>query len=80
MSGLFGGGSSPSYPGQGAGILDGGMPKPKVVRMPTETDPSVLAAAQRLRSAALKRTGRMSTILTDQLNQTVGSSGSALGA
>ena len=78
MAGLFGGGSS--SPSSGGSILDGGLPKPKVVRMPTETDPSILEASKRARSAALKRTGRFSTILTDHLNQTVGSSGSALGA
>lgn len=78
MSGLFGGGGS--SPSPHAGILDGGLPKPRVVRMPTETDPSILEASKRLRENALKRTGRMSTILTDQLNRTVGSSGSSLGA
>lgn len=41
------------------------LPKPKVRRMPTETDPAVLAAAQRTRKAALERKGRLSTILTD---------------
>ena len=53
---------------------------PKPVRMPNETDPDVLAAAQRTRAAAMKRKGRLSTILTDQTMSTVGSSGSKLGA
>lgn len=53
---------------------------PKPVRMPTETDPDVLAAAQRTRAAALKRRGRLSTILTDQTQGVVGSSGTKLGA
>jgi len=56
------------------------MPEPRVVRMPTETDPSVLAAAQRTRDAAMKRRGRMSTIMTDNAQDMVGSSGMKLGA
>lgn len=55
-------------------------PQPKKVRMPTETDPDVLAAAQRTRANALKRKGRLSTILTDQTSSVVGSSGAKLGA
>lgn len=55
-------------------------PAPKVTRMPAETDPSIVQAAQRTRKAALARTGRQSTILTDALRDTVGSSGQALGA
>ena len=43
------------------------LPEPKVVRMPTETDPDILAAGQRTRKAALARKGRLSTILTDTL-------------
>lgn len=76
MAGLFGGDSAPTQ----SNPINMMLPKPKVVRMPTETDPSIVNAAQRARSMALKRTGRLSTILTDQLNRTVGSSGSALGA
>jgi hypothetical protein len=60
------------------------MPKPpeppRVVRMPTETDPSIVAAQQRTRAAAMRRAGRMSTILTDNTRETVGSSGQSLGA
>lgn len=56
------------------------LPEPKVIRQPTETDPSVLAASQRTRQAAMRRSGRLSTIMTDQLQGTVGSSGSKLGA
>ena len=35
-------------------------------RMPTPTDPEVLAAGRRTRAEALRRKGRLSTILTDQ--------------
>jgi len=69
---LFGGGS--------AGQMASQLPTPKAQRMPTETDPEVLAAAKRTRDAAMQRRGRMSTIMTDQLQSTVGSSGSKLGA
>jgi hypothetical protein len=69
MSGLF---SSPSIPPPPS------LPKP--VRMPTETDPSILDAAKRNRAAAYNRTGRLSTIMTDNLQNTVGSSGQKLGA
>jgi hypothetical protein len=48
--------------------------------MPTETDPSIDAAAQRMRENALRRSGRLSTILTDQTQETTGSSGQKLGA
>lgn len=71
----------------------GGMksPKPKeprVVRMPNEEDPELLAAAQRKKASDLQRQGRMSTILTSQNqdkagaggNPTIGSSGKSLGA
>jgi hypothetical protein len=53
------------------------LPEPRVVRMPTENDPNILAAAQRTREAAMKRRGRLSTIMTDS---DIGSSGSKLGA
>ena len=53
---------------------------PRVTRMPTETDPSIVTAAQRTRKAALARTGRLSTIMTDSTSDTVGSSGRTLGA
>lgn len=56
------------------------MPTPRVQRMPTETDPSILEAAKRTRRAALQRTGRLSTILTDQTGDAIGSSGQTLGA
>jgi hypothetical protein len=56
------------------------LPKPRVTRMPTETDPSILEAAKRTRKAAMMRSGRMSTIMTDNLQSTIGSSGSTLGA
>lgn len=54
-------------------------PPPKPVRMPTETDPEIQAASMRTRARALARSGRLSTILTDQTRDTVGSSGQALG-
>jgi hypothetical protein len=83
MSGLFGGGGGN---GGGGGVMQSiasmipSLPKPRVTRMPTETDPSVLAAARRTRQSALKSKGRLSTIMTDQTQDTVGSSGTALGA
>lgn len=55
-------------------------PAPKPIRMPTETDPAVLAAAERTRAAALQRQGRLSTILTDANRATTGMSGAKLGA
>jgi hypothetical protein len=68
MTNLF----KPKMPTQSA------LPEPKVVRMPTESDPNILAAAQRTREAMMKRRGRLSTIMTD--NSDIGSSGSKLGA
>ncbi len=53
---------------------------PPVTRVPTRTDPSVIAAGRKTRSAALSRFGRQGTILTDRINQTIGSSGLKLGA
>ena len=69
MSGLFGSPQSPSP-----------LPTPKVTRMPVETDPDILAAAQRTRKAALQRRGRLSTIMTDNTQSVIGSSGKSLGA
>lgn len=87
MSSLFGGGGGgASYIGTPTGTGDSAsrttaLPKPKVVRMPTDSDPSILAAAQRTRKAAMQRSGRLSTIMTDNLSGTdIGSSGRALGA
>ncbi len=68
MGGLF----SPDKPKQ--------PPAPKPVRMPVESDPSVRAAAERTRQAAMMRQGRLSTIMTDQTKATTGSSGQKLGA
>jgi hypothetical protein len=48
--------------------------------MPTETDPEVRAAGIRARENALRRSGRLSTIMTDQTRETTGSSGQKLGA
>lgn len=56
------------------------LPTPKPVRMPTPQDPEVLAAARRARESAIRRSGRLSTILTDRGQSLVGSSGSKLGA
>ena len=68
MGKLFGGGA-------------GAMPdKTRPVRMPTEQDPTILAAAERAKRAAQGRRGRQGTILTDQLSGVVGSSGQRLGA
>lgn len=53
---------------------------PKPVRMPNQTDPAAMAAAQRTRQAAMLRQGRLSTIMTDQTKATSGSSGQKLGA
>jgi len=62
MSGLFGGGGSKPEP-------------PKVVRMPVVNDPTVQAAAQRARSSAGRRSGRLSTILSNPLRSVNGSRG-----
>lgn len=40
-------------------------PLPEPTRLPTERDPEVLAASQRMQERARGRRGRMSTILTD---------------
>jgi hypothetical protein len=56
------------------------LPEPKPVRMPTMADPSLLEAAQRRREEILRRKGRMSTILSDNLRESTGSSGQKLGA
>lgn len=52
--------------------------KPKPVRMPVADDPEVLAAGQRAKEGALRRAGRLSTIMTDQTVSA--SSGQKLGA
>ena len=53
--------------------------KPRPIRMPNEMDPSIIAAGERTREAAMRRKGRLSTLLTDNTQQTVGSSGQSLG-
>ena len=73
MSSLFSGPKLPPAP-----------EAPKPVRMPDETDPSLVAAGKRTRDSALRRKGRLSTILTDSLQGTSGvpmggSSGDSLG-
>jgi len=59
MSGIFG--KQPDMPAP-----------PKPVRMPTETDPEVLQAGFRARETALRRTGRLSTLLTDNTRDVSG--------
>ncbi|MFW6028043.1 MAG: hypothetical protein ACOC9Q_00770 [bacterium] len=54
-------------------------PPPKPKRMPTQEDPDVIAAGKRTRADAMRRKGRMSTILTDRTKETTGSSGQKLG-
>lgn len=48
--------------------------------IPQQTDPELLEAQLRTRKNARKRRGRLSTILTDQTKEVVGSTGSKLGA
>ena len=52
--------------------------EPKVVRMPNATDPSVLAAKERVLNALRGRTGRTSTILSTVLKG-INSAGGLLG-
>ena len=59
MAGLFGGKAKTP-------------PPPKPQRMPVETDPNVQAAAMRTREDAMRRSGRLSTILTDQTGDVTG--------
>ena len=42
-------------------------------RMPRATDMDLVAAGQRARAAVMRRKGRLSTILTDQTRDVVGS-------
>lgn len=48
---------------------------PSVTRLPTQQDPSLRAAQLRAQEAARKRTGRLSTVLTDGLRGLVGTAG-----
>jgi hypothetical protein len=66
MAGLFPKSSTPK------------IEQPKPIRMPNESDPETFAAAQRTRENALRRSGRLSTIMTDQTLSA--SSGQKLGA
>jgi hypothetical protein len=78
--GMFGGGGE-AQQAPGSTIINNEAPKkPRTTRMPTETDPAMLEAAQRTRNAALARRGRLSTIMTDSSRDAVGSSGKSLGA
>lgn len=56
------------------------IPKPRPIRMPFEGDESLVEASRRTRASALKRRGRSSTIMTDGIKETTGSSGQSLGA
>ena len=76
MSSMF----SPKIQAPAASSASAAPPTPRVTRMPNETDPSIVAAGRRTRRSALQRKGRLSTILTDQTRETVGSSGQSLGA
>lgn len=49
--------------------------RPKPVRMPTATDPDIIAARRRATEDAAKRTGRQSTVLSDALRSVTGSHG-----
>ena len=71
MGGIFGG--SPKIPDLPP------IPKPKVVRLPTPDDPESIERQRRIKQAALRRGGRGSTILTEGLGKSVGSSGQTLG-
>lgn len=55
-------------------------PAPRPIRMPNENDPTMIEAAKRTREAAMKRTGRMSTMLTDATQESVGAASQKLGA
>lgn len=59
MAGLFGGKAKTP-------------PPPKPVRQPTPDDPAMRQAAMRARADTMDRSGRLSTILTDQTQQTLG--------
>lgn len=64
MAGLFGGPKIPPNPPP--------PEPPRPVRMPVETDRNVQAAVDRNRQANLRRSGRLSTILTDSTTGTAG--------
>jgi len=67
MGGLFGGGPKPPK-----------LPPP--VRKPVETDPELEKAGLRAREDARRRSGRLSTLLTDQTRVSGGSLGSGRAA
>lgn len=63
-------------------ISMGGSSKPSSpapARMPVESDPSVLAAAERAKMDMMRRRGRQSTILTDSLSSRTNKLGSGGG-
>jgi len=53
--------------------------QPKVVRMPNATDPSLLAARDRILEQIKSRGGRLSTIMTNGLKGMLNGSGGLLG-
>jgi hypothetical protein len=71
MAGIFGGGAAAKQK----------LPEVKPTRMPTETDPTIVAAAERTRKKIGSRKGRQSTMMTDSISESmIGSSGKSLGA
>ena len=73
MGGLFSSPKTPTPP-----PAPDPLPKPKPVRLSTATDPDIVDARKKTREAALKRKGRTSTLLTDELLGTA--TGKKLGA
>ncbi len=61
MAGLFGRVSTP--------------PPPKPTRLPVDNNAAMIAARNRARTALRRRTGRLSTVLTDGLRSLTGSIG-----
>lgn len=51
------------------------MPDVKTIRMPTRTDPNILAAGNRAKGTAGKKGGRDSTMLSDMIRGVNGSQG-----
>lgn len=62
MAGLFGG--TPASP-----------PAPKPTRMPVQDNAALAAARRRAEAASRRRSGRLSTVLTDALRSITGSVG-----
>ena len=58
-----------------AGLFRSPRPQPKPVRLPVQDNVALEAARDRARLAARRRTGRLSTVLTDSLRSLTGSLG-----